>query len=81
MNKGESENGDNVGDYGDDDDSHGDAEGVVGDRTEDLADDHVVHYCETAADYYVQDRAKLCTPPAEGIAGGCDCAEPELEDC
>ena len=78
VNQGESEYGDYVGDDGDDDDSHSYAESIVRYCAEDLTDDDIVHDCETAPDYHVEDGAKLCTPPAEGVTRGCDGAKTKL---
>ena len=64
----EAEDGDDVGDYGDDHTAYADAHVIVGDGGEHLAGDHDVDDCETSADYNVQDGAQLCAPESEAVS-------------
>jgi len=78
MNEREAEDRNYVADYCNDDTAYCDGHCVIWDGREDLSHDDNVHDRETAADYYVEDWAELCTVEAEGVTGGSDCAETKL---
>ena len=80
VNEAETEDGDYVGDHGNNDYPDGNAHSVIRHGAEDLTNNDVVDDGETSTNNDIENGAELRAPPAKRVTRGCNRTETELEN-